>query len=1496
MADIGVLNLTIQDNASEAANGLGQLERKLKGVKTAAEGYNLSPVKRQIESVVNAVKGSEKTAAALGTLFNAIANYAKIKIPKIDLTPIKELQEAFGEGIKIGNTGSQLNQLRVALQGEWNEEKARTAGDVLKTIAEGVLAFKGSNIGTVANGISKLATALNEYADAAERLKKVFGSSGTVQESVQDTVGQATKAYGGAVGGWSRWAFMGSSPQNGSGGRKTSSAEGVLERPIMQQYELLERLQKAQDAFFAKKPEEIIPDTKQSESVAAIQKTEETIQSAKAAQSDFLVTTERITRQEERTNETIEEQLRLRREMLDAENQQRLERSYSQYRELFLSKEGDWEKQVPEMYGFTPAAIEQGETYAEALAITMREVDEYVDNFIDQMNTPVGELLRDTIDQANEAKLSYKDAAESAATLKYAPELDTGMQNVQSTVQTMSSSLEGAKTATRVLTESMEDLDTELKQKKTDMSNVSEETKSLKARFDSLMASTKGLKGAFTKLFPKTSGLLKHFAGTIVSRSIRYTIRTLASALNEGIKNVYEYSKAVGTNFSPAMDEAASSLLKMKNSIGAALAPAIVSLVPVLQTVVNWFVNLINYVNQFFALLNGQATWTKALETQTEAYKETAKSAKAASDATKDLLADWDELNIIQSSNNGSGSSPSSSAVDYTTMFEEVSEYDQGVRDFVKFVKDNFVGILTSVLGIKTALKAWKLSSALTKYFPFLSKLAEGVALGATIALTVTLTDLTGKAFIDTGNPAYFIADALTGAVGSYLARRIATKLAGAPFGTVTQGFTLILAGAVNIKNAIDAVTQEKESEAWMLGVLGSIESGIGAGLVAAGFGAATGVSIAAGVATFGFTLLITAALIIDAKKKATYRKMAIDAFRQTGENGISAEEYLTALQTRLDELTSDSELVVNASLGLDEHSESFKSTIESLKALNALVSGGEALSEDDANKFKNAWEIVLNELSEISEISYATIYAGLDEAIANGSEKIKNEALELRAEAIRAAGIMGGAEEALKKEMEFLENEILMGRKGNDNYDEALKRYKEIYSELSGTTETGLNEFKAALQEGARFDFTGEENPVQAAVDFIGKIGTDLLTPALEKAQEQYDAEIKGIEESQKTLEKYHNLKLIGDDEYNELNKYYNDQIDFFTRRLEEQKREIQSSTQEAINAIASQSLEGYFALDEDEDALKAYVDNVLVPLKKAIEESGNEVPKELAAVIARNGRTAVFADAADQLRESSREAIYQSFIDDYQAGNIDDPVKFAIAYEIDLVNSGKNVLADPEEEKRDIINSLYNTFGDPDIFDMLNKAFGWDYQDMINAIDISGYTDEELADLQETIDILNRFDNLDLKMPEIDNNTVLEQTDNAAKMYEDMASRMQAACETVNGLEYNMNTPGINGIRMPTAAGFRAAGMTTSDVGWAQYNPNGGNSTEVEVVNQETDEQKRTNISQGTSSLLEALNSILRVAEAINRKEFVVNVNPSTGLAQTVEKSDYRLERVRG
>ena len=80
-----------------------------------------------------------------------------------------------------------------------------------------------------------------------------------------------------------------------------------------------------------------------------------------------------------------------------------------------MSGEGDWKQQVPEMYGFTDKAIEENETYADALKATIQEVNQYVDQFIEKQNMPAGPLLSDIIDQANEAKLAMKSASESVS-------------------------------------------------------------------------------------------------------------------------------------------------------------------------------------------------------------------------------------------------------------------------------------------------------------------------------------------------------------------------------------------------------------------------------------------------------------------------------------------------------------------------------------------------------------------------------------------------------------------------------------------------------------------------------------------------------------------------------------------------------------------------------------------------------------------------------------------------------------------------------------------------------------------------------------------------------------------------------------------------------------------------------------------------------------------------------------------------------------------------
>ena len=100
-----------------------------------------------------------------------------------------------------------------------------------------------------------------------------------------------------------------------------------------------------------------------------------------------------------------------------------------------------------------------------------------------------------------------------------------------------------------------------------------------------------GLKGAFSAMFPTLSTFLSGMGRIAKYRLIRTIIKQITSGVSEGIQNVYHYSKAIGSSFAPAMDSAATALLQMKNSIGAALAPMIQSLIPYLQIVINWFIN-----------------------------------------------------------------------------------------------------------------------------------------------------------------------------------------------------------------------------------------------------------------------------------------------------------------------------------------------------------------------------------------------------------------------------------------------------------------------------------------------------------------------------------------------------------------------------------------------------------------------------------------------------------------------------------------------------------------------------------------------------------------------------------------------------------------------------------------------------------------------------------------------------------------------------------------
>ena len=192
---------------------------------------------------------------------------------------------------------------------------------------------------------------------------------------------------------------------------------------------------------------------------------------------------------------------------------------------------------------------------------------------------------------------------------------------------------------------------------------------------------------------------IKYALLTVVTYGSIYRIISLfKTGLTDGLDNLYQYSLITGNQFAASMDRAATSLLYLKNSIGAAAAPLINALAPALDFVVDKVVTLLNRFNQLVSALSGKTTYTKAIKQQTkyaEAVKadaDAADDAKRANDALKRSLTSFDEIHALDDNsskdsstskkNNGGTETP-----DYGGMFTE-EKIDGGIADFAKSLKD----------------------------------------------------------------------------------------------------------------------------------------------------------------------------------------------------------------------------------------------------------------------------------------------------------------------------------------------------------------------------------------------------------------------------------------------------------------------------------------------------------------------------------------------------------------------------------------------------------------------------------------------------------------------------------------------------------------------------------------------------------------------------------------------------------------------------------------
>lgn len=261
----------------------------------------------------------------------------------------------------------------------------------------------------------------------------------------------------------------------------------------------------------------------------------------------------------------------------------------------------------------------------------------------------------------------------------------------------------------------------------------------------------------------------------------------LSNALKEGVNNLYEWSKATGGVFAKSMDQARSKMTLLKNSVATALSPAITALIPVFTAVANAVVYCSNAIAQLISAFRGLGTWTKA----TEAASDYADAVSGAGSAQKQLLASFDELNIISSKGGGGGGG---SALGWDGAFEEAE-----LSPFFKWVRDHMDFIKAAAIGIGAAILAWKVTSS---FMGATSQLGDkfNTVLGVALSIGGAATNITavGDA-AENGVNWDNITSMVLGATESVLGLGLAFGSKGAGIGSLLYGVELVIAAFSDI-------------------------------------------------------------------------------------------------------------------------------------------------------------------------------------------------------------------------------------------------------------------------------------------------------------------------------------------------------------------------------------------------------------------------------------------------------------------------------------------------------------------------------------------------------------------------------------------------------------------------------------------------------------------------------------------------------------------------
>lgn len=1704
MSEVGVLNLTIKDNSGTAAEGLKELTGALIKVQEAVgTGLKLSGISRSIKSLSTTVGSSTKVLTSLGSFMNAITAYSKAfkdtESLKFNRKPIDDLKQALGEGIKIGQAGTQINKLREALEGEWNVSNAKVAGEALKAIADGARSVAGVSLASVATNITKVATALDKYASAAEKVKDVLGKS---KSSAADSPGMAAAKEAGVMfaekeGGGLRLNLQ-------AFARKRSDMTGQAQQMSMELDGLLKEVQSKTSSIasaygnmadsisrfsyeFAH-PMQFLPNITEglpeqfqhsaetarmygSAVGATLPKLQEMSSEEMVVAGNARAATEAVGRLIDRLNETQKDKgfadrfnwsLGIGKQIPSAEdaaavfNSEPIERF-----NIALMETGDtitsvvvpafqdmyqiWSQMAYEfgafaheasrlMSGDSPLMLGAGQSPLllgaggvapeNALSKWVDYGQQFMTNWVyfasdaaDQWRamwspdfilggwnapasmasfalgsgqTPLllgsggvapGNELSTAVDTSEQWKQDWivvdgtvSDVAEeigeitgataaaasatrdmSEAEQEYARQfaeiLRSKEQEAAIAAQIRAAQEEAfyAEPATLTMdqTNAMADNLSQLDLLKAQLREAEQEynkfvnelgagdAKTIKAGLavqglrdkiwdytealreanaaqEESIASSGGLGAAFgdlktgvANLISPVTSLAKRFLGMAKMRAMRYIIRQLAAGFSEGVQNVYQYSNAVGTSLAPAMDAAATSIQQMKNSIGAMAAPLIQAIVPALQTVISWVITAINYLNQFFALLNGQTTWTRALPESAKAFEKTKKAAGGAGKAMKDLLADWDELNIIQSnSGGGGGGGGGSNMEEIKNMFEEVNKFDDAVKDTVGFINEYLGGIPGLLAKAGLALLGWKFSKAFTGILGKLGKIVGGAALG-----TIGIELAYGSGF-EAGKKGYFDTADILGAIGGTIASGIGGYMIGSAIGGPFGGKVgLIIGLGVGIATTIYG---------WVKGKQDALDAAKWGDLHK------TAEEIESYVRSLFDFDVVSEIEVMDAhiqnfENAKQLANTEIEKFSNSLDNAIvtvradvpdeqKVQSVLTAARDAYSAVQA-----VNAFI--EEHKENMTYTLSNLQFKD---SEGNLINEELLKDTIEIDQAVQDYLTGIGKELTKYIKKGELEGLTGGEQEA---ALALMERERKILALKDQYSEEFNRRIQLdvgkqslVDRDTALAELAREK--ELMTQWEEEAKQLVQQDVDGLKEV-AAIAEAAAQDALeqGDEKAYNDLHDKAEKALADaVILASPEGVAAAVEEKLKPTKDRLREIWTEYLLSAYGGDiDQSVMESTFPNREGFW----QELFGWITGPTESAYKqGLKSSGDRGKFIRDWFEKEFRGF--DVSGILKDAMDMTG----VNLWDLMSEGARKNLFMNTADSLGNMSqaRQAIMSAFGLTY-----DDIAPYVENYEAYLKQEAKETAKDIDN----IVNEVANggTSGTIDNqenpFAAFNFGLGYKAPESVGS-DIMAHIDEVTVDNAEDVreQIVEQIDDGKLHItPDIELSTdaanylqMVENAVNSGKGMEEIKAASAQAQEMYGIGAFLEAQPYINQLMemyrkihemTPTGeSGALGTPWRTTAMGGASsvnYANNTQQPQQATLVRTEQDNVQDANnvasgVQRGSSELLGALNTLISVAQAINRKEFTVNISPSASWGQFSTVSGRQLSKMTG